>query len=122
MGPLTKSLLLFTMNWLDAQLTLVWIRLNVATEGNGLMARVLAHGEIPFLGVKLIVGAAVAYLLYRCSHLPLARRGMTLVLGIYFTLMLVHTATGFCALGWEGPIVMLGYFGTIPSAFLGLLS
>ena len=43
-GTLSKSLLLFTMNWLDAQLTLVWIRLNVATEGNALMARVLQHG------------------------------------------------------------------------------
>jgi len=110
------------LNWLDAQLTLVWIRMNVATEGNGLMARVLDHGgELSFLGLKLIVGASVAYLLYRCSHIPMARRGMTLVLGIYGALMLVHTATGFTALGWEGPIVMLGYFGTIPRAFLGLL-
>ena len=122
MGPLTKALLLFTMNWLDAQFTLVWIRLNVATEGNGLMARVLDHGEASFLGLKLIVGASVACLLYRCAHIPLARRGMTLVLGIYAALMLVHTATGFYALGWEGPIVMLGYFGTIPRAFLALLS
>lgn len=122
MGALTKSLLLFTMNWLDAQLTLVWIHLNVATEGNGLMARVLAHGETSFLGLKLIVGAGAAYLLYRCAHIPLARRGMTLVLAIYVAVMIVHTATGFCALGWDGPIVVLGYFGTIPTAFLGLLS
>jgi hypothetical protein len=40
MGPLSKSILLFTLNWLDAQLTLVWVRTNLATEGNGLMARV----------------------------------------------------------------------------------
>ena len=122
MGALTKSLLLFTMNWLDAQLTLVWIHLNVATEGNGLMARVLAHGETSFLGLKLIIGAGAAYLLYRCAHIPLARRGMTLVLAIYAAVMIVHTATGFCALGWDGPIVVLGYFGAIPTAFLGLLS
>ncbi len=122
LGPLTKSLLLFSMNWLDAQLTLVWIRLNVATEGNGLMARVLDHGETSFLGLKLVVGAVAAYVLYRCAHIPLARRGMTLVLGIYVALMLVHTATGWFALGWQGPIVLLGYFGTIPRVFLGLLS
>ena len=122
MGPLTKSLLLFSLNWLDAQLTLVWIRLNVATEGNGLMARVLDHGETSFLGLKLIVGAFAAYILYRCAHIPLARRGMTLALGIYIALMLVHTATGCYALGWDGPIVVLGYIGTIPRAFLGLLS
>ena len=122
MGPLTKSLLLFTMNWLDAQLTLVWIRLNVATEGNALMARVLNHSETSFLGLKLVIGAFAAYILYRCAHIPLARRGMTLVLGIYVALMLVHTATGCYAFGWHGPMVVLDYFGTIPRAFLGLLS
>ena len=110
------------MNWLDAQLTLVWIRLNVATEGNGLMARVLEHGETSFLGLKLVVGAFAAYILYRCAHIPIARKGMSLVLGIYGALMLVHTATGYIALGWQGPLVVLGYFGAIPGAFLGLLS
>ena len=122
MGPLTKSLLLFSMNWLDAQLTLVWIRLNVATEGNALMARVLNHSETSFLGLKLVIGAFAAYILYRCAHIPMARRGMTLVLGIYVTLMLVHTATGCYAFGWHGPIAVVGYFGTIQRAFLGLLS
>jgi Domain of unknown function (DUF5658) len=122
LGPLTKSLLLFTMNWLDAQLTLVWIRLNVATEGNDLMARVLNHSETSFLGLKLVIGAFAAYILYRCAHIPLARRGMTFVLGIYVALMLVHTATGCYAFGWHGPIVLLGYFGTVQRAFLALLS
>jgi Domain of unknown function (DUF5658) len=122
LAPLSKSLLLFTLNWLDAQLTLVWIRLNVATEANGLMARVLNHSETSFLGLKLLVGAFAAYVLYRCSHFPLARRGMTLVLVIYVGLMFVHTATGWFALGWQGPAVVLGYFGAIPRAFLGLLS
>jgi len=110
------------LNWLDAQLTLVWIHLNVATEGNGLMARVLNHSETSFLGVKFIVGAFAAYVLYRCAHIRLARRGMTFVLGVYVALMLVHTATGCAALGWQGPLVVLGYFGGIPGAFLGLLS
>ena len=82
MGTLYKSLLLFAMNWLDAQLTILWVRLEVATEGNGLMARVLGLGEAPFVGVKLIVGAFAAYVLYRCAHLPLAQRGMRLVLNL----------------------------------------
>ncbi|HET6646100.1 MAG TPA: DUF5658 family protein, partial [Pyrinomonadaceae bacterium] len=68
MGTLYKSLLLFAMNWLDAQLTILWVRLEVATEGNGLMARILSFGETPFLSVKLIVGAFAAYVLYRCAH------------------------------------------------------
>jgi hypothetical protein len=99
MGKLSKSCLLFTLNWLDAQLTLLWIQLNVATEGNALMALVLDHGELSFLGAKLLVGGFAAYILYRCAHVPMARHGLTIVLGIYALLMLVHAATGAVALG-----------------------
>lgn len=99
MGRLSKSCLLFALNWLDAQLTLLWIQLNVATEGNALMARVLDHGELSFLAAKLIVGGFAAFTLYRCSHMPIARHGLTIVLGIYVLLMLVHAATGAVALG-----------------------
>ena len=52
MGKLSKSCLLFTLNWLDAQLTLLWIRLGVATEGNSLMARILEHGDLTFLATN----------------------------------------------------------------------
>lgn len=120
-GPLSKSLLLFTLNWLDAQLTLVWVNLNVATEGNALMARVLQHGEGSFLGLKLAIGAFAAFVLYRCAHLPIARRGMTVVLSIYCALMVVHAATGCLALGWQAPIVLLSYFGGLPKTLFGLL-
>ena len=120
MGALWKSCLLFALNWLDAQLTIVWIRLNVATEGNSLMARVLEHGELTFLGAKLLIGAVAAYILYRCAHLPLAKHGLTVVLGIYLLLMLVHAATGCVALGWHGPIIFLGYVERLPNAFLSL--
>ncbi|HET6892052.1 MAG TPA: DUF5658 family protein [Pyrinomonadaceae bacterium] len=113
MNTLCKSLLLFGMNWLDAQLTILWVRLNVATEGNGLMAWVLNMGEVPFLGVKVAVGGFAAYVLYRCSHLPLARRGMKLVLGIYLALMTIHVATGFTALGWHAPQTVLAYFASL---------
>ena len=122
MGALSKSLLLFAMNWLDAQLTLVWVHLNVATEGNSLMARVLSHGEMPFMSVKLIIGAFAAYILYRCSHLPLAKHGMTFVLALYAGLMLIHAATGCAALGWQGPVVFIGYLAHIPQSLVGLIS
>ena len=101
MGALAKSLLLFVLNWLDAQLTLFWVHSNVATEGNGLMSQLLSIGDGPFLFVKLAVGAFAAYTLYRCSHLTLARRGMQVVLTIYVALMFVHVATGMSALGWH---------------------
>ncbi len=120
MGKLSKSCLLFTLNWLDAQLTLLWIRLDVATEGNALMARILEHGEMTFLVGKLAIGAFAAYILYRCAHLPLAKRGLNIVLGIYVILMLVHVATGCVALGWQTPVVVLGYVESLPNALLSL--
>lgn len=120
MGTLSKSLLLFSLNWLDAQLTLLWVHLNVAGEGNALMARVLAHGEMSFLLVKLAVGAFAALILYRCSHLPLARRGLSAALVVYLGLMIVHAATGCLALGWHGPVLVLNYLSSLPSAFVAL--
>ena len=120
MGKLSKACLLFTLNWLDAQLTLLWIRLDVASEGNALMARILEHGELTFLGAKLVIGAFAAYILYRCAHLTLAKRGLNIVLGIYVILMLVHVATGCVALGWQTPVVVLSYVGSLPNAFLSL--
>jgi len=119
-GKLSKSCLLFSLNWLDAQLTLLWIRLGVATEGNSLMARVLEHGDLTFLAAKLAIGAFAAYILYRCAHLPLAKRGLSVVLGIYVILMLVHVATGCVAMGWQAPVVLLGYVESLPHAFLSL--
>ena len=115
MGALSKSCLLFVLNWLDAQLTLVWIRLNVATEGNALMARILEHGDLAFLGVKIAVGGFAAYILYRCSHLPIAKHGLTAVLGIYVLLMLVHAATGCVALGWHAPLIVINYLSALPN-------
>ena len=122
MGPLSKALLLFALNWLDAQLTILWVRLNVATEGNGLMARLLDLGEAPFLSVKLLIGAIAGYTLYRCANIPIARRGMKLVLGIYLGLMVIHAITGFSALGWDAPATVLTYFGGLPRAFLASFS
>ena len=120
MATLTKSVLLFVLNWLDAQLTILWLHLNVAGEGNALMARVLSHGEWSFLAVKLAIGAFAAIVLYRCRHLPLARRGLTVALGVYFGLMLIHAATGCLALGWHGPVLVLNYLGSLPGAILSL--
>ena len=120
MGQLSKSCLLFTLNWLDAQLTILWVRMNVASEGNALMARLLDHGELTFLGTKLAVGAIAAYILYRCAHLPLARHGLTAVLALYACLMLVHAATGCVALGWQAPVILLSYLGNLSNAVLSL--
>ena len=122
MSTLAKSILLFCLNWLDAQLTVVWVRTNVATEGNGLMALLLEMGDAPFILVKLAVGAFAAYVLYRCSRYRLARRGMSLVLGLYLALMVVHAATGMSALGWQAPEQFIAYVGNLPHSVLSLFS
>jgi hypothetical protein len=121
-GKLSKSCLLFTLNWLDAQLTILWIRLGVATEGNSIMARVMEHGNLAFLGAKLATGAFAAIILYRCAHLPIAKRGLNFVLGLYVILMLVHVATGCVALGWQTPMLVVDYIGRLPNAFLSLFA
>jgi hypothetical protein len=122
MNALSKSLLLFFLNWLDAQLTIIWVRTGAATEGNGLMARLLELGDPIFLGVKLLVGAFAAYVLYRCSHYTLARRGMKLVLGVYGALMFVHLATGMSALGWHAPEAFVAYLNNLPNSLLALFT
>jgi hypothetical protein len=122
MSALTKSLLLFFLNWLDAQLTIIWVRSNLATEGNGLMARLLEMGDAPFLCAKLGIGAFAAYVLYRYANRPLARRGMKLALMIYGALMFVHVATGMSALGWHAPERVLAYLDSLPRAILALLT
>ena len=121
MTVFSKSLLLFLLNWLDAQLTILWVRGGVATEGNGLMAYLLERGNAPFLSTKLLVGALVAYTLYRFSHVPVARRGLQLTLGLYLTLMLVHAATGASALGWQPPEAVAAVFH-LPSKLFALVS
>ncbi|MEP6819953.1 MAG: DUF5658 family protein [bacterium] len=122
MGALSKAVLLFAMNWLDAQLTILWLRLNVATEGNGIMAGLLNHSEASFLSVKLLVGGLSAYILYRFAEIPIARRGIKVVLGIYLALMIVHAATGFSALGWHAPATVLTYFVNLPKSVLASFS
>src|SRR5215218_4079126 len=119
MSAFSKSLLLFLLNWLDAQLTILWVRGGVATEGNGLMAYLLERGNAPFLCAKLAVGALVAYTLYRFSNVALARRGLKFTLGLYLALMLVHVATGASALGWNPPDALATVFH-LPSKFLAL--
>lgn len=121
MTALAKAVLLFVLNWLDAQLTLVWVHSHIASEGNGLLAPILRAGDTPFMLVKLLIGGFAAYTLYRCAHLTLARRGMQIALTVYMTLMLAHLATGMAALGWSQPLAMVDYVSNLPSTLLTIL-
>ncbi|MGI9105263.1 MAG: DUF5658 family protein [Pyrinomonadaceae bacterium] len=121
MSVLTKCLLLFLLNWVDAQLTIIWVRNELATEGNALMAYLLDAGNAPFLITKLLIGAGVAFVLYRWSHLALARRGLSLVLGLYCALMFVHAATGVAALNWPATDAAIAYLVRLPDTVSTIL-
>ena len=97
---LNQILLLFGLNLLDALLTIVWVRNGIATEGNRLMAELLDFGNLPFLAVKIAIGAFTAIVLLRFSHKRLARHGLTVSLGVYLGLMFVHLVTGLSAFGY----------------------
>jgi hypothetical protein len=97
MNTYSQSLLLFLLNWLDAQLTIVWVNNKLATEGNALMAKLLSLGDGSFLCTKICVGALAALVLYKWSHLWVAQKGLRLALGAYLSLMIVHLATSLSA-------------------------
>lgn len=122
MSALTKCLLLFVLNWLDAQLTVAWVRAGLATEGNALMARLLEAGDWPFVLTKLLVGGVVAYTLWRFSSLKLARRGLNFALGLYLCLMLVHVAAFATALGYHPPDAVITLISRLPDSLLALLA
>ncbi|MGC2238346.1 MAG: DUF5658 family protein [Pyrinomonadaceae bacterium] len=95
-----QTLLLFTLNILDAFLTLYWVRNGFASEGNQLMAGLLDIGDLPFLAVKIAVGAVTSVVLWRWRNLRLAKYGLALALVVYIGLMGVHFVTGLSALGF----------------------
>ncbi len=95
-----QALLLFTLNFADAVMTIYWVHNGFATEGNHLMASLLDVGYIPFLAVKLAIGAIAAIVLWHWRSLRLAKFGLTFALVAYIGLMGVHFVTGLSACGF----------------------
>ncbi len=95
-----QTFLLFLLNFLDAVFTIYWVRNGFASEGNHLMASLLDMGDMPFLLVKIAVGATAAIVLWRWSDFKLARYGLGLALTIYVGLMGIHFVTGLSAFGY----------------------
>jgi len=104
MHLINQIVLLFGLNLLDALLTIFWVRTGVATESNQLMAELLNVGNLPFLSVKIAMGAVAAIVLWRFVNKPLARFGLTVSLAVYLGLMVVHLFTGLSAFGYISDI------------------
>jgi hypothetical protein len=95
-----ETFLLFSLNLLDAILTILWVRNGVASEGNELMARLLDSGDFTFLSAKIAIGTITALVILRWGNRTLARYGLTLALAIYLSLMGIHVMTGLTAFGY----------------------
>lgn len=99
--PLSRqTFLLFALNLLDALLTIYWVHNGFASEGNQLMAGLINIGYVPFLAVKIMVGAIAAVVLNHWGNLRVARLGLTAVLTIYIGIMGIHFLTGLSAFGF----------------------
>ena len=113
------TFLLFALNLLDALLTIVWVRSGVATESNQLMAGLLDIGNMPFLIVKIAIGALAAVVLYRWGNRPLARYGLAVALAVYIGLMGIHLFTGLSAFGYVSN-TFLQELGDMPGQLLAV--
>lgn len=100
MPLLHQTFLLFALNLLDAVLTIYWVRNGFATEGNHLMATLLDIGDMPFLAVKVAIGAVTAVVLWRWRNVRLAKYGLAVALAVYISLMGIHFVTGLSAFGY----------------------
>ncbi len=100
MSLFTQTILLFVLNFLDAVLTIYWVRNGYATEGNHLMATLLDIGVFPFLAVKIAIGAVASVTLWRWKNLKIAKYGLAVTLTLYIGLMGVHLFTGLSAFGF----------------------
>ena len=93
-------LILFALNFLDALVTVSWVKGGIAPEANQLMARLLEAGPAPFLFVKLIIGAVTAGVLFYGAQYRLAKIGVAIALFVYSGVFLTHIFTGLAAFGY----------------------
>ena len=102
MTPKPKSILDFTtlaciayvffINVIDAFLTLVWLKANIAFEANPLMAITYGIHPVLFVLSKFLIGTAALYFLWSAKHAkPLTILIVTAALFATYTwLLLVH--------------------------------
>lgn len=94
-----ETFLLFSLNLLDAILTIIWVRNGVAKEGNIFMARLLDLGDLPFLATKILMGGLVALVLLRWGNRKLAKYGVSIAIAAYAGVMAIHLLTYLSAVG-----------------------
>lgn len=115
-----ETFLLFSLNLLDAILTIMWVRSGVAPEGNQLMAHFLDMSDLSFLGVKIAIGTFAAIVLLRWGNRKLAKYGVAVAIAVYISVMGVHLLTYLSAIGYVSSLTMqeLPHLGHIMRAAL----
>lgn len=113
-----QVILLFSLNLLDALLTIFWVRNGVATEGNHLMAKLLEVGDLTFLGTKIAVGAVTAAVLIAWGDRKIARYGVSFALTLYIGLMGIHLFTGLSAVGYVSASTIGNLLNTVTALFI----
>lgn len=104
MNLIREAVLLFSLNFLDALLTIIWVRNGEAEEANALMAVMLELGDLPFLLTKLAVGMFAAIVFICGSRTSFARYGISFAIAIYMSLIGIHVITGLAAFGFFSSI------------------
>ena len=100
-----EVILLFSLNLLDAILTIIWVRTGVAPEGNQLMAGLMEQSDFAFVGVKILMGTLVAVVILRWGNRRLARYGVAVALAVYISVMGIHLLTFLTAVSHTASIL-----------------
>ena len=95
-----EVLLLFSLNLIDAILTIVWVRNGLATESNPLMANLMENSDALFLGAKILIGTIAAIVLLRWGNRKAAQYGVAIALAVYVGVMGIHLLTYLSAIGY----------------------
>lgn len=83
--------LLFTLNMMDALLTIIWVRFGLAHEANPLMAVLVTdHAEL-FVLAKVSLVLAGSFIVWRFRRQPLAQRLLVVCILAYVFVVLLHT-------------------------------
>ena len=97
---------LFFLNAFDAGMTLYWVEKGIAEEANQFMNYlIMQNGPASFLVFKIAVGLLAALCFYRWGHLPSARLGLKVALGVYCVIFAIHLMIGAMTCGittWMG--------------------
>lgn len=105
MNLIREAFLLFSLNVLDALLTIIWVRNGAAEEANVLMAVFLEMGDFAFLATKLAIGTFAAVVFLFGGHTSFARYGISFAIAIYLSLIGIHVITGLAALGFFSSVL-----------------